>query len=71
MPRESRGAFDILYEQHLLDDVLWKQCSKMVGFRNLAIHEYEKLELDVIQNGLKCNGSKHEIVHPPYARDPP
>jgi uncharacterized protein YutE (UPF0331/DUF86 family) len=50
LPKESREAFDLLYEYQLLDEHLWKKCRQMVGFRNLAIHEYEKLELDIIQN---------------------
>ena len=45
----SRGAaIDILVDQAIIDDLLAKRLKKMMGFRNLAVHEYQKLNLDIL-----------------------
>lgn len=49
VPQESRDAFTFLVEAGLLDEDLGVRLKKMVGFRNIAIHEYQKLDLDVVK----------------------
>lgn len=45
----SRGAaMDILVEKGIIDDALALRLKKMNGFRNLAVHEYQKLNLDIL-----------------------
>ncbi|NBB74687.1 MAG: DUF86 domain-containing protein [Bacteroidetes bacterium] len=48
-PQESRDAFALLTEAGLLDDELGDRLMRMVGFCNIAIHEYQKLNLDVVK----------------------
>jgi len=48
-PQESRDAFALLTEAGLLDDEFGDRLMRMVGFRNIALHEYQKLNLDVVK----------------------
>ncbi len=49
VPQETREAFDLLEAAGLIDAVLSSHLKKMVGFRNVAIHEYQKLNLDIVR----------------------
>ncbi|MCA9454847.1 MAG: DUF86 domain-containing protein, partial [Nitrospira sp.] len=43
---ESRDAFELLRANGHLDSKLAEAMKRMVGFRNVAIHKYDKLNLD-------------------------
>jgi uncharacterized protein YutE (UPF0331/DUF86 family) len=49
IPQETREAFDLLLPAGLIDPVLADRMKKMVGFRNVAIHGYQKLNLDIVR----------------------
>jgi uncharacterized protein YutE (UPF0331/DUF86 family) len=49
IPQETREAFEMLRDAHLLDETLADRMIRMVGFRNVAIHDYRKLDLDVVE----------------------
>lgn len=49
VPQETREAFDLLETAGLLDPRLTLRLKKMVGFRNVAIHEYQKLDLEIVR----------------------
>lgn len=49
VPQESRDAFAFLIDAGLLDEELGDRLMRMVGFRNVAIHEYQRLNLDVVK----------------------
>lgn len=40
IPKESRDGFRMLHEAGLLDAILTKTLMNMVGFRNIAVHDY-------------------------------
>ena len=46
VPQDSREAFDLLRANGLLDQKLAESMKRMVGFRNVAVHEYANLKLD-------------------------
>lgn len=50
MPQESREAFALLEEEGHLDSALSRRLMRMVGFRNVAVHEYQSLNLDIVQS---------------------
>lgn len=50
VPQDSRDAFDFLQTDALLDEPLATAMKRMVGFRNIAIHEYDKLNLDIVKS---------------------
>jgi uncharacterized protein YutE (UPF0331/DUF86 family) len=49
IPQETREAFVLLEQAKLLDPDLAARLKKMVGFRNVAVHDYQKLNLDIVR----------------------
>ena len=49
VPQDSRQAFDLLVTAGKLDLERALQMKKMVGFRNLAVHDYARLDLAILQ----------------------
>jgi uncharacterized protein YutE (UPF0331/DUF86 family) len=56
LPKESRESFAILAREKLIPSDLASKLQKMVGFRNILIHEYQDLDVslmeDIIRNHL-------------------
>jgi len=50
IPQWTRDAFDILYDQGIIDNDISERLKAMVGFRNIAIHNYQKLNIKIIQS---------------------
>jgi uncharacterized protein YutE (UPF0331/DUF86 family) len=48
LPRESRGAFELLSTSGLMDTDLANKMMHMVGFRNLAVHQYQAVNLEIV-----------------------
>lgn len=49
VPQESRDAFDMLGEAGMVKPDLRDRLKAMVGFRNIAVHDYRKLNLDIVR----------------------
>lgn len=49
IPQDSREAFDLLAAAGELDRDLCDRLKKMVGFRNVAVHDYRALSLDIVR----------------------
>lgn len=49
LPKTSREAFKILQENDIIEEKLAKTLMNMVGFRNIAVHDYQALELDILE----------------------
>ena len=49
VPQQTREAFDLLQAAQMLDPALADRLRKMVGFRNVAIHDYQKLNLEIVR----------------------
>ena len=50
VPKTSREAFKLLHEAGLIGSSLAKTLMNMVGFRNNAVHDYQALELDILES---------------------
>jgi uncharacterized protein YutE (UPF0331/DUF86 family) len=50
LPRESRGAFELLKASNLMEKSLAEKMMKMVGFRNLAVHNYQNINLEIVHS---------------------
>jgi uncharacterized protein YutE (UPF0331/DUF86 family) len=48
IPQDSRDAFTLLQTAGLIPAELATRMQHMVGFRNVAVHEYARLNLDVV-----------------------
>lgn len=49
VPQETREAFTLLEGAGVIDGDLSDRLKKMVGFRNVAIHDYQTLNLDIVR----------------------
>ena len=49
LPQSSREAFELLKQQGLISDTLLTSLKGMVGFRNIAVHNYQVLKLDIVE----------------------
>ena len=52
-PTTMTEAFYILNEEELISKELTKKLVKMVGFRNIIAHDYEKIDYDIVLDVLK------------------
>jgi uncharacterized protein YutE (UPF0331/DUF86 family) len=50
LPADTRQAFDLVERAGLLDATLAERMRKMVGFRNVAVHDYRKLDLEIVRS---------------------
>ena len=55
IPQTSRDAFDLLAANSFIDHQLATKLKAMVGFRNIAVHNYQVLDLGVIQGIIENN----------------
>jgi uncharacterized protein YutE (UPF0331/DUF86 family) len=50
IPQSSRQAFDLLCQNNIIEKELAERLKAMVGFRNIAVHDYQAINLNIIQN---------------------
>ncbi len=50
VPQSTRNAFELLRDAEILDDDLNRKLSHMVGFRNVAVHNYTQLDLAIVKS---------------------
>lgn len=55
LPKQSREAFDFLAAAGIIDATLLRKMHGLVGFRNTAIHNYKKLDLDIVESVIKIH----------------
>jgi uncharacterized protein YutE (UPF0331/DUF86 family) len=49
IPQSSRDAFELLFKAALLPEVVAVNLKKMVGLRNIAVHDYQELNIDIVK----------------------
>lgn len=47
-PKETRELFLLLFEAKMISEKTHENMRKIVGFRNIAVHEYQKLEMNIV-----------------------
>lgn len=50
MPQSSAQAFRLLHEAGCISEDLLRDMTAMTGFRNIAIHEYQQMDMSVLRN---------------------
>jgi uncharacterized protein YutE (UPF0331/DUF86 family) len=64
LPQESRDAFRLMEQAGMIPTGLSVQMQKMVGFRNIAVHDYQKLSLPILRSILNNRlGDFRHYVH--------
>jgi len=49
LPQTSRDGFDMLEKHKVIDSHIANRLKAMVGFRNIAVHEYQSLNMDIMK----------------------
>lgn len=55
VPSELRENFNLLSGKEILTEDLTARLRKMVGFRNIAVHEYDTIDNDILKSILRHN----------------
>ena len=50
VPQETREAFALLEAAQIITPDLASRMKRMVGFRNVAVHDYQKLSIDIVRS---------------------
>jgi len=58
VPTDSAEAFTILEREALLSSTVADRMRRMVGFRNIAVHEYRKLDPAIVRTVVE-----HRLSH--------
>ena len=49
IPQNSRDGFELLYRNGVIDNNLNEKLKAMVGFRKLAVHDYQEINIDILE----------------------
>ena len=55
VPQSSREAFDLIQQAGIIDKHLAQKLKAMVGFRNIAVHNYQAVNLGIVQGIIEKN----------------
>ncbi len=55
LPQGSRDVFVILEKSKLISPEASKKMQAMVGFRNIAVHDYQKINFAIVRSILNAN----------------
>jgi len=55
LPTSYKQAFFIIHKAGIIDNKIAQQMMKMVGFRNIAIHDYQALDMEILKSILRNN----------------
>ena len=53
IPQEKREAFELLEKNGLIPKAMSENMKKMIGFRNIAVHDYKKLDETILQDVIE------------------
>ncbi|TYP69679.1 uncharacterized protein YutE (UPF0331/DUF86 family) [Nitrosomonas communis] len=48
LPRDSRESFTLLAQAGIIDETMMRKLQGMVGFRNILVHEYQELNMQIL-----------------------
>ena len=73
LPSSYKDSFKELFKQKIIDQATFEQMSKMVGFRNIAVHEYQELNrailASILQNNLKDLENFYSQIYTRFVND--
>lgn len=53
LPQSSRDSFEMLHANTHISETMLTKMSAMVGFRNIVVHNYQKISLPVLRSILE------------------
>ena len=55
IPKRSRDVCTLLKQHKIISSKTSEQMKKMVGFRNIAVHDYQNISLDIVKSIIENN----------------
>lgn len=55
IPQNSRDAFDFLRDTGIIDNETSVKMKAMVGFRNIAVHDYKSININIVRQIIEKN----------------
>lgn len=55
IPQSSRDSFQLLAQNNIVPQSLADKLKSMVGLRNIAVHDYQELNLDIVVHVIQHN----------------
>lgn len=55
VPQTSKDCFIILEKEGIIEKELSKKLQGMVGFRNIAVHDYQELDMEILKSIIENN----------------
>jgi len=53
IPTSSIESFDLLQKKFVIDSILSNKLKRMVHFRNIVIHQYQKMDMPIVESVIK------------------
>jgi len=53
VPQKSRDAFELLHTNHVITGDSASNMKAMVGFRNIAVHDYQTINTNILNEIIK------------------
>lgn len=53
LPQNKRESFVLLEENKIIDSNMSKNMQGMVGFRNIAVHDYKEIDKDILKDVIE------------------
>ena len=55
IPTSSAESFDLLRKKSVIDSDLTEKLKKMVHFRNVVIHQYQRMDIEIVKSVIKSD----------------
>ncbi|ABO50933.1 protein of unknown function DUF86 [Desulforamulus reducens MI-1] len=55
IPQSSRQAFELLCQNNIIEAELAEKLKAMVGFRNIAVHDYQAVNLNILEKIIESH----------------
>ena len=62
-PESNQDLFDVLLEAKVISPTLHKRLFGIGGFRNILVHDYEKIDREIVYKNLKQNIGDFGLFH--------
>lgn len=53
IPQTKKDAFELLYKNNLIDKEIANNMKNMIGFRNIAVHDYKQIDEEIIKDVIE------------------
>lgn len=55
VPLSMNDTFYLLYNNQYIGQETYRKMSNMIGFRNIAVHEYDQLNIEIVKSVVQLN----------------